>query len=438
MSSKDLDVKKQSRRVIPIKPFSTEPYNLVAGVITHQGNDQSALINDFSARYYIPPRLMVALGIAESNLDEYSRRPPYDSQISEYWPDVSYGCYHQTVKYAPVGDGSASIPNCNYVRDWLWEFVNALDTAAKYISPFYLKYQDGPEAMSRYNSPGLSLAENPNQANIMRGWNESAAYETGDSMPITPPDAPIGQYSFFDVRNEFPYYPGNGEYDTRDLSAITQVVYHHGASAMPDATYDAEMEMLHRYEALHTQQNGWPAIAYHMAIGSSGNIYWMNGLDLISYHAVQANPYSIGIVYIGNFEHNQPPPNMLAASIAARLWCASQCGRDEFPYLGHRDVYATACPGDWWDEGKYLLETYPEEPPDEGEDQALIDQLTAENEALKQQNAGLINKLGYLQGDVANAIDTGAQHVLESKKLAKAKDITENEILPAVNTLKTA
>jgi len=432
-----IDTSKWNRR------WSAQPlgegavYNKVAGVITEQGEDRSDLINEYGTNYYIPPRLLVALGIAESNLDEHSRRPPYDSQIGEYWPDVSYGCYHQTVAYAPVGDHGASMSNCNMVRDWLWNFVNALDTAAKYIAPFYLKYQDPLEAMSRYNSPGLSYYENPNQANIKRGWDESAAYEIGEPNETQPPPPDMGSYNFYDVRDEFPYYPGNGEYDGRSVSAITQVIYHHGASAMPDSTYEAEMAMLQSYHKLHTEKNGWPAIAYHLAIGSSGNIYWCNGLDLITYHAMQANPYSIGIVFIGNFTTEMPLPGMLVAAISARLWCAQQCGREEFPYIGHRDVVETTCPGNWWDDNKHLLQTYPDEP-GEGEDQAMIDQLTAENEALKKQNADLVNKCGYLQGDVANAIDKGAQHVLQSRNIGQAKEITRTEILPAVNTLKTA
>lgn len=431
-----IDTSKYTRRWSAY-PLDVVAYNKVAGVVTRQGEDRSALINEYGTNYYIPPRLLVALGIAESNLDEHSRRPPYDAQIGEYWPDVSYGCYHQTVAYAPIGDHTASISNCNMVRDWLWDFVNALDTAAKYIAPFYLKYQDPLEAMSRYNSPGLSFYENPNQANIQRGWDESAPYETGEPNDTQPPPPDMGSYNFYDVRDEFPYYPGNGEYDGRSVSAITQVIYHHGASAMPDSTYEAEMAMLQQYHKLHTEKNGWPAIAYHLAVGSSGNIYWLNGLDLITYHAVQANPYSLGIVFIGNFTTEMPLPNMLVAAISARLWCAQQCGREEFPYIGHRDVVQTTCPGGWWEDNKHLLQTYPDTPGEE-EDQAMIDQLQAENEALKKQNADLINKCGYLQGDVARAIETGANHVLGAKNIGQAKEITRNEILPAVNTLKTA
>src|SRR5262249_14376124 len=39
------------------------------------------------------------------------------------------------------------------------------------------------EALSRYNAPGLSWVENPNRANIQRGWNASAAYVQEDPVP---------------------------------------------------------------------------------------------------------------------------------------------------------------------------------------------------------------------------------------------------------------
>ena len=432
MNLTTLDFSKYERRWTAT-PQSTIDYNKVYGVVTEQGYDRSDMINEWAANYGVPPRLLVALAIAESNLDEYSRRPKYDSQIDSYWPDVSYGAYQQAVKWAPVGDGSPSLDNCHFVQEWLNEFSNALDTAVKYLAPFWLKYQDPIEAMCRYNSPGISQWDNQNRANYQRGWDMSAEYETSDSNSggDSPPD--LGVTKFFDVRDQFPYYPGNGEYDSRSLSAITQVIYHHGASAMPDATYEAEMAMLQQYHDLHTKDHGWPAIAYHFAVGSSGNIYWCNGLDLVTYHAMQANPYSIGIVWIGNFESEMPPPQMLISAVAARLWSAQQCGRAEFPYIGHRDAVQTTCPGNWWEENKNLLQTYP----DDGSGD-MDAQLQAENERLQAENAALVSKVGYLQGDVANAIDEGAQLVLSAKNVGQAKEVTRSKILPGINTLKTS
>jgi hypothetical protein len=76
----------------------------VAGVVTKEGEDWSDRFNREAPRYGIPPRLGVALGIMESNLERYSRRPWNPAEDYAYWPDVSGGPFHQAIAWAPIGD----------------------------------------------------------------------------------------------------------------------------------------------------------------------------------------------------------------------------------------------------------------------------------------------------------------------------------------------
>jgi hypothetical protein len=355
----------------------------VQNVVTQQGNDISAILNEAADRYNLPPQVLLAQGIAESNLSETAAR--YGT-----WPDVSFGLWQQTVAYAPCGDASASPGNVAYVRErFTTDIPYAADVAAKQLGYYYGLHGSYEEASSRYNGgPRLAFADNPNQANIARAWAESTRYVEQEAVMGF---API------DVRDSFPFE--GCELQSRPLASITTVVMHHGASAMPEPTVEAELAMLQAYHRLHVGK-GFCCLAYHLAVGSSGNVYYCNNLSLISHHATTANPKSVGIVFIGNFSTAPPPDVMLDAAIRARQWAAQQCGRDDFPYIGHKDVAGdTACPGAWWPEpGQDLLaEVSDQEVADMG-DAARIAELEAvmaemariaEEEALRTVNEAL-------------------------------------------------
>lgn len=148
-------------------------YPRVSGVLTKQGTDISALCNEVADLHGCPPRLIVACAIQESNLDEQSER-------RGVWPDVSAGLFHQTVRYAVgfgLGDGSNSAENIEYVFHTLkTDLTWAARIAASQLGHWWGKEWEGLNALSRYNSPGLAWADNPNKANIARGWAESARY----------------------------------------------------------------------------------------------------------------------------------------------------------------------------------------------------------------------------------------------------------------------
>lgn len=146
----------------------------VQGVITRQGRDISALCNLTAARYNLPPRVLVAQAIAESDLDEQACR-------FGVWPDVSFGLWQQTVLYACVGDRTDSPANIDLCRQrFCTDLAFAADTAAQQLASYYQQYGSYHEAASRYNGgPGMAYADNPNQANLDRAWEASARYVVG-------------------------------------------------------------------------------------------------------------------------------------------------------------------------------------------------------------------------------------------------------------------
>jgi hypothetical protein len=149
----------------------------VARVLTKQGTDITALCNRVGDEYGFPPRLIVACGLQESRLDEKSER-------RGAWPDVSAGLFHQTVKFATgfgLGDGSASEANISTVFHVLkTDRERAADIAGRQLGHWWRQEGQGLEALSRYNSPGLAWANNPNRRNIKDSWDASASHVVAD------------------------------------------------------------------------------------------------------------------------------------------------------------------------------------------------------------------------------------------------------------------
>lgn len=163
----------------------------VRGVVTLQGTDISALINEQAARNGLPAQALLAQLIAEAwdhargGLDEQAER-------DGVWPDWSVGLGQQTGKYAIVGDGTASEANKALVRAYYFQPANAIQECAAQLGVFYGRFADltDParyyEASSRYNGgSGLAFADNPNQANIRGAWDRAAEYEVSDVPTLT-------------------------------------------------------------------------------------------------------------------------------------------------------------------------------------------------------------------------------------------------------------
>lgn len=66
--------------------------------------------NRVAAEWGIPPVLLLACGIAESNLRWNARRPTDPNKDADYWPDVSGGIHQQTVRYDPEYQGGSAYP----------------------------------------------------------------------------------------------------------------------------------------------------------------------------------------------------------------------------------------------------------------------------------------------------------------------------------------
>ncbi|MCC5914947.1 MAG: N-acetylmuramoyl-L-alanine amidase [Balneolaceae bacterium] len=152
---------------------------------------------------------------------------------------------------------------------------------------------------------------------------------------------------------------------------ITHAAVHHTVTANEPADPPQVVRQIWDW---HVNDNGWQDIGYNFLIDHEGNIYqgrynpWLDETDVRGAHAGNANGRSTGIGLLGQFEPGENPTVGDPASVALDAlvkvisWRFTQNeidplgsspiltnfsdGSRDLPHImGHRDVTATACPG---------------------------------------------------------------------------------------------
>lgn len=160
----------------------------------------------------------------------------------------------------------------------------------------------------------------------------------------TPPgDGKVARPAVQDMIARLPVH-ATKRYKTRRLQDIRAVIVHH--SAVPPSVGPQ------RIAEYHVTKQGWPGIGYHFLVGADGTIYQGEAVDTLSYHAVQANPYGVGVCFLGNFTNDIPPAPQLEAGAQLIAWLMQELNIPLDNVKGHREVVATACPGNQWMSGK--------------------------------------------------------------------------------------
>ena len=107
--------------------------------------------------------------------------------------------------------------------------------------------------------------------------------------------------SMLDITTKLPNTGSNGR---RKLSALRHIVIHHEAVVRTD---DKTVDHL-KADAKHHISKGWKRISYHYCISRSGEVYVLNPLEEIAYHAGNSayNRNSFGIVLEGDMSKQRP------------------------------------------------------------------------------------------------------------------------------------
>ena len=116
------------------------------------------------------------------------------------------------------------------------------------------------------------------------------------------------------------------------------IVIHHTASKT-----DLTVQEIHQ---MHLKQGeNWKGIGYHYYINKKGIIYRGRPEKYSGSHAIDYNSISIGVCLSGNFEEEEPNVNQITSLIELLHHLRAKYSNTEI--VGHRDLNATACPGNF-------------------------------------------------------------------------------------------
>jgi N-acetyl-anhydromuramyl-L-alanine amidase AmpD len=132
-------------------------------------------------------------------------------------------------------------------------------------------------------------------------------------------------------------------YATRSISQINAIVLHHSA-----VTASVGADRIARYQV---ERQGWPGVGFHYFIYDDGRIEQTQPLEIISYHAGDANPISVGICLAGDFTDQPPTEAQLLSTSQLTAWLLQELNLPMEAIHPHKDYIVTACPGDQWDSG---------------------------------------------------------------------------------------
>lgn len=126
-----------------------------------------------------------------------------------------------------------------------------------------------------------------------------------------------------------------------------QIIIHHTGNPTDD---DLSAEDIHE---AHKNQ-GWAGIGYHYVIRKDGTIEAGRPDATIGAHVYGENRDTIGIHLSGNFNEADPTDAQIEAAARLIAWLTEEydldivTGEDDPKdvIVGHRDLAATACPGD--------------------------------------------------------------------------------------------
>lgn len=129
--------------------------------------------------------------------------------------------------------------------------------------------------------------------------------------------------------------------DLTDRDTTDMIVIHHTGNPEDD---DLSAEEIHES---HLAQ-GWAGIGYHFVIRKDGTIEQGRPMDTIGAHAYGENSHTIGIHVCGNFDLVSPTQAQIESLSYLVGWVAEQYNitPDYMHVVGHRDLMATACPGE--------------------------------------------------------------------------------------------
>lgn len=131
----------------------------------------------------------------------------------------------------------------------------------------------------------------------------------------------------------------------RDGGSYDRITVHHtGADLEGGLSAESVGKTLEGILVGHIEK-GYGDLAYHFAIDRSGSVWEGRSLAYEGAHVAGQNERNVGVVVLGNFEHQTPSREQIAALDALVAGLSEHYRIRRHRIYGHRDLAASACPG---------------------------------------------------------------------------------------------
>lgn len=148
---------------------------------------------------------------------------------------------------------------------------------------------------------------------------------------------------------------GSIAYPQRQLTSVTAYIVHHSETAEPQSEQEA-IQQIANIDAFHRNVRGWPGFAYNDAIWRS-TYFLCRPSTRMGWHSAgtDQNQNGIGdwnekghaVVLLGSYLSTTPSAETLESILTGQALTEAVVGR-RLELRGHRDGWATSCPGNWW------------------------------------------------------------------------------------------
>ncbi|CAG6005969.1 unnamed protein product [Menidia menidia] len=106
-------------------------------------------------------------------------------------------------------------------------------------------------------------------------------------------------------------------------------------------------DLLLSIQRMHMSERQFDDIGYNFLVGRDGSVFEGRGWNVVGAHTKGNNSDSLGIAFMGNFNNDTPSKEALSSVKQLMLSGVSQGSlHPQFDLFGHRDLGATACPGE--------------------------------------------------------------------------------------------
>ena len=347
----------------PTQRYATRPLSAIRSIVIHHTATSSAMTPERVASYQVTRKGLAGIG---HHFYVSATGMVYQTNRLETQSDHAFTRNRSSIGICFPGNFTKSIPKAAQIDAgaklcaWLLGTLGLSTTAIVGVSEFADTQSPGAQWLSgkRWKNTLLqkvrtalkvSGAERTALIASLQGQIrtlQQAVAEPGH-RPVPTSAEPSGSPNQIrvikppiqDVIDALPKHETE-EYEARPLEDIRYLVIHHSA-VTPIVGPKA-------IAAYHVRRHEWPGIGYHYVVAENGTLYQTNALETKSYHAVKANPYGVGICFLGNFTNTAPPPAQVQAGAHLVAWLMGELDLPIESIKGHKDLMGTACPGKQW------------------------------------------------------------------------------------------